>query len=556
MRPCGARKFLLALCGGLVALTLNFASGQGIAPPIAKIGSPLNAGNRLAASADTLVLCPEDWVDELDSWVDYRQSQGHIVYVISPAGNAYGIKRQIRQLVQYGNLKHVVIVGDSPDRLNQRTVVSTDYVRAEVVSKYGSEPVIATDNTFADCNGDGVPDVAIGRIPVKTTEQLREQIRKIVNYESRSQPGPWKRRINFVAGTGGFGPLSDHVIEKTSKKFITDLIPASFDTSMTYASWCSAYCPDPRKFVDTTVERLNEGCLFWVYMGHGHPHRLDYVRTPAGGFPIFGQQDLKKVDCRLGLPVAIMLSCYTGAFDMPGDCLGEQLVRLPRGPIAVLGGTRVTTPYGMSIFSLGLIDEYFDGEHATLGQLFLAAKQRLMEEAKLDDDESATDMRHAIELLGKALSPTADELDRERYEHLQLFHLLGDPLLRLPRPESLTLSTPAEAASGKRIAVSGQAPHAGQLVLKLDYARDRMHIRPPRRSEFVAEPQALASYQEIYQKANCKTCCQIALQVSAGPFQAELEIPEWARGRCVISGYLDDGEQFSLGAENVLIKQR
>ena len=51
---------------------------------------------------------------------------------------------------------------------------------------------------------------------------------------------------------------------------------------MTYASLASPYCPDPRKFHDTTIGRFNEGCLFWVYIGHGHPTGLDRASGRVG----------------------------------------------------------------------------------------------------------------------------------------------------------------------------------------------------------------------------------------------------------------------------------
>ena len=34
------------------------------------------------------------------------------------------------------------------------------------------------------------------------------------------------------------------------------------------------------------VERLNEGCLFWVYLGHGQRQNVDYVHVPQGYYPI------------------------------------------------------------------------------------------------------------------------------------------------------------------------------------------------------------------------------------------------------------------------------
>ena len=54
-------------------------------------------------------------------------------------------------------------------------------------------------------------------------------------------------------------------------------LPADYRLSMTYGSWRSPYCPDPRRFHATTLERLNEGAWFWVYIGHGYPLGADRV---------------------------------------------------------------------------------------------------------------------------------------------------------------------------------------------------------------------------------------------------------------------------------------
>ena len=40
-------------------------------------------------------------------------------------------------------------------------------------------------------------------MPVQNARQLSEQIEKIIQYEADEGQGGWKRRINFIAGTGG-----------------------------------------------------------------------------------------------------------------------------------------------------------------------------------------------------------------------------------------------------------------------------------------------------------------------------------------------------------------
>lgn len=559
------RLLALLICFALVVSWSVQASGQlGVisdrgtrksneAVPV----STTRLANDHVSQADTLVICPRPFLPALAPWLDYRRNQGHRIHWMVPGSNAYAIKKQIRDVAALGVLKTIVLIGDTPssNAESKEWSVPTDYVPAELIRRFGSEPEIATDNPYADINGDGFPDLSIGRIAVDTPQQLTHQISKIIRYES-SQGGEWQRRINLVAGTGGFGPLSDSVIEKTSRRLISDLIPPEYCTSMTYANWSSAYCPDPREFIPTTLERLNEGSLFWVYMGHGHPHRLDYVRTPIGGFPMFRDQDIQHVDCQQGNPIALMLACYTGAFDLPKDCLAERLVNQPGGPIAALCGSRVTMPCGMSLLSVGLIEEYFSGSSMTLGEMFLSAKQKLLISDSSSVAPSKSQYRETIQMLSKTLSPAGDELNSEAQEHVHLFHLLGDPLLRIVRPNQIQLNVESEAEG--RIRVRGSSPHAGTLKAELVYCRDRFQKRPPRRPEFKWDDQSLDSYAEVYRQSNQKTVTERIFEIPAGDFEFELEIPEWARGRCVVRGYLQERQtkRFALGASELNIKRR
>ena len=172
---------------------------------------------------------------------------------------------------------------------------------------------------------------------------------------------PWQTRINLIAGVGGFGALVDQLIEQVAKKVITEMVPETHQTSMTYGSWNSPYCPNPERFAESAVERFNEGCLFWVYIGHGDRCRLDKIHVPDGSHSILNQSNVQQINCRSGNPIAVFLACYTNAFDGDRDCLGEMMLRQPNGPIATIGGSRVTMPGGMGLLSMAMLDEYFDG---------------------------------------------------------------------------------------------------------------------------------------------------------------------------------------------------
>jgi hypothetical protein len=501
------------------------------------------------ALPDTLVLCPRKFQAALEKWVEYRSSQGHVIKVIVPALSSAGIKKQIRAIAVRGGLKHVLIVGDSGDhRAAPDSLVPTDFVKAQVNVRFGSDPEIATDNTYADLDQDGLPDLTIGRIPCDSSLELKKFTARIIKYESESgavRPD-WQRRINFVAGVGGFGKVIDGLIEQTTKQIITDLVPGGYETKMTYGSWCSPYCPDPRKFSEESIARFNEGCLFWVYIGHGSRHGLDEVYMPDQSYLILDNQTVSKLNCRNGSPIAIFLACYTGATDHPEDCLAETMMQQENGPIAAICGTRVTMPYAMGLLSLEMVHEFFNGDAETLGELAMRAKRRMVE-----GSQNSPEYRQMIEGMGKTFSPTANLLRLERLEHAQLIHLVGDPLLRLKRPHVIQVEALKTSVAGQQLKVRGSVPADGNLVLELAYERDRLRQRPPRRKVYDSSEASFMGYQATYRSSQNLVCSSKVIPVKAGKFETLISIPHDVVGRCVVRAMLESQASFALGSSKL-----
>jgi hypothetical protein len=503
------------------------------------------------ANPDTLVLCPPKFQAAMKTWTDYRTRQGHCVTMLTPAPTPRAIKQQIREAAVSGDLKNVLIVGDSGDeRSAPGDLVTTDYIAAKVNVRFGSEPEIATDNTYADLDNDGIPDLTIGRMPIDTVEEIECFTNRIIEYESHACSCDWRRRINFIAGVGGFGQVIDGLIEQTTKQMITDLVPNGYETTMTYGSWCSPYCPDPRRFSESAITRFNEGCMFWVYLGHGDRHQLDNVRMPDQNHSILDNTTVSQLKCQCGNPIAIFLACYTGATDGPQDCLAETMMRQEDGPIAAICGTRVTMPYAMSLLSLEMVHEFFEGEAKTIGELTLLAKQRLV-----NGSDNNREYRAMIEGMGKTFSPTPNMLKLERLEHVQLIHLIGDPLLRLKRPGKIEIESPASVTSGSQFKLAGKVPAGGRLTLELAYERDRLRHRPVRRKEYDSSEASFQDYQQTYEQSQDLVCSSKVITVSEGEFSTEFAVPAEASGRCVVRAMLESENLFAIGSSPIEVKK-
>ncbi len=526
------------------------------------------AGRQEQEAADTLVVCAPALRQALQPWLEHRRSQGHRLLLTTSVSSPEAIQRAVRAAADRGALKHIVLVGDvqnapaegADGNVSQPAAspagaqvgvahVPTMLVPAKIIQRWGSEANIASDQGYADLDGNGRPEYAIGRLAVDSPEELQALVRKIIAYERQESVGTWRQRINLIAGVGGFGVLADAVLETAVRSSLTRGIPPEYRTSMTYASWRSPYCPDPRAFRRTTMERMNEGCFCWVYIGHGHPLALDQIRVPTGVAPILTVNDAPRIACPEGHPIAVFLSCYAGAFDGRQDCLAERLVMNEQGPVAAIAGSRVTMPYGMTVLSDALMHQMFRERQATLGEVILAAKCQVWDGAEKGPSEHPW-----MDAIARALSPKPHDLAGERREHLWLFNLLGDPLLRMAHPQPIELQVPSMISPGETLTVRGQGQVAGECLVELTCRRGRMTFRPEPRTQFDGTHEGMAALDEIYRKANEDRYATCVLTTTEPNFTAELRVPEDVEGSCVVRAFIRGEHAFAMGATSLQVK--
>ena len=519
-----------------------------------------------------IVVCPPDFLSALAPWIEYRQEQGyHLVHVDSRL-TSVEILTTIRKYAIRRPVSYVVLVGDADLQMAlypaiRKVSVPTFVVASEINAELGVEAHIATDNPYGDLNGDFMPDIAVGRISVDTPEQLSLVVKKIIDYESMPRSGEWRRSIQLAAGVGDFGLIADTIIETAAKKLLTDGIPAEYRTKVTYGNWRSPFCPDPRLFREHMLMQVERGCLFWVYMGHGRARRLDRFKVGNLLIPVLEARDARRFRSSNGMPIAVMLACYTGAFEQPRDCLAEELLRVPNGPVAVLASSRVAMPYSMSVLGTSLMDAVFrdpsTGKNATtgkagkssdkpyrvLGDVVLSGKRALASQA------AGGKNRKLMDSLARTLSPTKEKLPLERREHTLMFNLLGDPLLRIQVPRRLEVLANESASAGETITIRGKSPIAGRCVVELCCRRDRLTFDWSRRRNLAGGHEDLVAMNQTYAQANNQTWVRRNVDVRKGGFAVNIKLPVGAKGPAHARVFVDSGKDMALGATDIYIRQ-
>ena len=153
------------------------------------------------------------------------------------------------------------------------------------------------------------------------------------------------------------------------------------------------------------------------------------------------------------------------------------------------------------------------------------------------------------------ISPSRDLLEEERREHLHLFNLIGDPMLRLTYPAGGHAERAARRRAGREAADQRAARAlAGQGVLELVCRRDCFKAQPPMRERFDPTDKGLAALQGVYQQALDRCWARWALELPAGEFATDITIPAGCRGPCHVRLLVANHQGHALGSTNLYIQ--
>ncbi|HEY2880975.1 MAG TPA: C25 family cysteine peptidase [Pirellulales bacterium] len=512
---------------------------------------PLLIGLTTAAAEppDVVVVCPQEFRAAMQPWLERREKQGHTVQFISNEPTPVEIREQIRTIAKSGKLRFVLLVGDAPTSnstaVQRANRTPTFKIPAPMNRVWSGEPDVASDNPYADLNDDRVPDLAIGRLTARTADELAVIVKRILAYEESQDFGPWRRRINFVAGEAGFGATLDTTMEMVVRRLIGGALPPAYQTTMTYASWRSPFCPDPRSFHQQSLERMNEGCLFWVFMGHGAPQTVQWAMFPDGATPILQCEDCAKLHCGATPPIVLCMCCYTGAFAEEQSCLAEELLRSPGGPVGVFSGSSVTMPYGMTAMGIDAISDYFEHPSDTLGEWILTTKRDMVAGYNLP-------IWSLVNAATITMMPAIMQPKEERLEHLQLFNLLGDPTMRLNHPAAVSVKAPATAAAGETISIDGKSDIVGTVNVELIVPP--MALPASSRTVYDDSPQGQKQFDSTYKAANGHALTTATADVQAdGTFHTKLQLPQLA-GNYRVRAFVEGKTGCALGASDLKIE--
>jgi hypothetical protein len=242
----------------------------------------------------------------------------------------------------------------------------------------------ASDLAYSLVNGeDGLPDIAIGRLPASSVEEVRSAVSKILRYEG-SRRG-LAEKIVLIADDSDEG--GDFVANAE------ELSRTVFSASGAETIYLSHLGTDATR--RAVIEAFDQGSTLTSYIGHGG---IDLWASER----ILSSADVSALSPQERQPLLLTLNCLNGYFHFPYfDSLSEELLKpQDRGVIAAISPSGLSLDGPAHKLHRALLEELLNGAHPRLGDAFLAAQESY------------------------AATGAFPEL-------LKIYHLLGDPALML-----------------------------------------------------------------------------------------------------------------------------
>ena len=264
----------------------------------------------------------------------------------------------------------------------------------------------ATDNYFVTVAGDDYhPELAIGRLPVATPEEVRDIVEKTVAYLERPPPGPWRNRVLWIAN-------DDPTFQQRSDRLAQRIGEHGFEGSKVYPEKSEK---DNQHHQEILLDAFDQGQLLVHFYGHGG---RNIWRTGPPSLrkkhDLFTLEHIDQLQPTGRLPFVLSMTCFSAPFDHPtADSIGEKMLRAPhRGAIAVLAASW-RTPASLSLSQV-LLEELLEPEIA-IGTALRKAKGRIWSQRMVE-----------------------------------MYNLLGDPAIPLPLPTARArIADPTESATTK-----------------------------------------------------------------------------------------------------------
>jgi len=327
----------------------------------------------LGGRADYLVISHASFSDRLGPLLAARQAQGLSTKVVEVedlyaqyTGGVFdpqAIQRYLVDAAESLGVRMVLLVGgDTYDYLDYLGVGSMSFVPTFYATTHPVVRHAPADSLLADLDGDGVQDLALGRFPVRTLEELDTLLAKTLAFT------PSSRSALFAAdahdGRVSFSAASDEIAQH---------LPADWSIERAYLD--ETELPKARTQL---IGALQTGTPLISYIGHSGPMSWSFDN-------LLTASDARALTHTIQPNLIFAWGCWNGYHSVPQyNTLSHELLLSPGGAAALLGASGLTEASSDRALANALFTAAFD-RGLTLGEAILEAKRQLATEAGNQD---------------------------------------------------------------------------------------------------------------------------------------------------------------------------
>jgi len=346
-------KYYVSQTNQIIVPELQLASSQSV---------------ELSGQYDYLIITHPDFKAGLNPLVAYHQNQG-LKVLIEEVDKIYAsyshhrvdanaIKSYIAEASQQMGVSAVLLVGaDSYDYKNNLNIGSISYLPTLY---YPTDNIInfaPVDAKYADVNNDLVPDLAIGRLPVRTEQDIDNVVAKTLEFANRN----YRQKAVFISDrNNSFDGFSDQM---------SNLLPQNWQINKAYINDLDL---DGAKL--SLINSIETGVTLTNFFGHSGLSSWSFER-------LFDTTDIQALNNINKSTVVSQFGCWNTYYVMPEIyTMADYFMQLEsRGAVAVLGASTLTESFHESKFGNLLVSK-MSQNNMSIGQAILEAKQILAEQ--------------------------------------------------------------------------------------------------------------------------------------------------------------------------------
>jgi hypothetical protein len=320
-----------------------------------------------------LIIGKADILGAMDPLAQQRRSEGLSVSMVDIEDVydefSFGLRtpQAVKDFLQYTNTtwkkkpRFALFAGDASfDPRNYLGLGDVDLVPSKLIDTVFMET--SSDDWFADFDLDGIPELALGRFPVRTAQEAALLVQKVFAYEKSTKADG----VLLVADT------NDIYDFEGASNLLLPLLPINVKVELVNRGQID----NDAAARSQILAALNQGQRIVNYTGHGN---IDQWRGS-----ILLADDAASLTNDRHLSLFVLMTCLNGYFNDPTlSSLAESMLKAPKGgAAAVWASTGQCGPFDQALTNQEFYRLIFNGDPVTgkpltLGEAAVKAKMAI-----------------------------------------------------------------------------------------------------------------------------------------------------------------------------------